>query len=165
MLTCKGGLTWLCMCTPQSQSLLLYLKSGFVTEQCDWQFEIAVERNSSVDTIGPCEKGTSLVHVGERLNPWHQQWGDLMVLLFSGSILLPWFGFSWPLTQNGHCKSNYYIHICTNYSVLIGMVSPRTIGHEAPLNALMTVKIITQCHRITEYLGDFECLSNHQAPT
>lgn len=94
----------------KSQSLLLYLKSGLVTEQRDWQFEIAVERNSSVDNIGPCEKGTSLVHVGERLNPWHQQWGDLVVVLFSGSILLPWFGFSWPLRQNGHCKSNYYIH-------------------------------------------------------
>lgn len=129
----------------KSQSLLLYLKSGLVTQQCDWQFEIAVECNGSVDNIGPCEKGTSLVHVGERLNPWHQQWGELVALLFSGSILLPWFGFSWPLRHYGHCKSNYYIRIYTNYSV--------------PLNALMMVKIITQRHRISEYLGDFECLS------
>lgn len=80
----------------KSQSLLLYLKSGLVTEQRDCgQYWTLWKRNVSSPRGWKIE---------------HQQWGDLVVVLFSESILLPWFGFSWPLRQNGHCKSNYYIH-------------------------------------------------------
>lgn len=81
----------------KSQSLLLYLKSGLVTEQRD---------------------------CGQYWTLWTEQ--SLQVKLLYTPIILSWV---------------------------------------APLNALMTVKIITQRHRISEYLGDFERLSNHQAPT
>lgn len=133
----------------KSQSLLLYLKSGLVTEQRDcgqywtlWKRNVSSPRGWKIEPLTPTVRGSDGYSV--RAFCCHGL----------GSL------GRWDRTVIAS-----QIIIYTNYSVLSGMVSPGMIGHEAPLNALMTVNIITQRHRISEYLGDFERLSNHQAPT
>lgn len=69
----------------------------------------------------------------ENMSLWPPTGGDLVALLFSGGILLPWFGCTFPLKCKDHCqinktKKNHMkymkinkskIHSCSKRSMLI----------------------------------------------